>query len=442
MNGLNRALSLTQATAINVIDMVGIGPFIALSFVMSAMGGVHCMLAWLLGALLSFMDGFTWSALGAAHPEAGGTYAFNQQLYKRFGIGRLMAFLFLWQTTIQAPLVIASGAIGFSKYFQYLIPLDGIWQRLTSGALVIVVVVLLFRKVTTVGNISVLLSVVVFGLMGWLIISGLLYTQPLVQVAQLKQLFNINWNYDFFRSLNTASLKTIYCFLGYYNVCHLGGEIRNPQKNIPRSIFISIAIITVLYLLMQWSVLRVVGFEEAAKNEFVISLFFERIYNSTVAVFATCCILLVAFASLFAVVLGYSRIPYAAAVEGNYFRIFGKLHPTLNFPHYSLLILGAVAFCFSLFNRMGDIISAIVVVRILIQFVSQAAGLLYNRAADGSASIYKMLWFPIPSIISIAIWLYIFTFSEWKFIIGACSIIISGLVLYYIFINQNKNKGV
>ena len=129
-------MSLTQATAINMIDMVGIGPFVTISFVVGLMQGPISILAWLLGALLAYMDGMVWAEMGAKWPEAGGSYVFLQKIFGgRFG--KLMAFLFIWQTTIQAPLVVASGAIGFSGYLEYLVPLGYYGRKAVSGALVI-----------------------------------------------------------------------------------------------------------------------------------------------------------------------------------------------------------------------------------------------------------------------------------------------------------------
>lgn len=373
MNKLIRGLSLRQAVAVNMIDMVGIGPFITIPFIIGAMNGPQCILAWMLGALLSFCDGCVWAELGAKWPQAGGSYVFLQNLYgKKYG--GLFSFLYIWQTTIQAPLVIASGAIGFAAYLQYLVPLE-IWQqKCVSGGLVLVLLFLLYRKINDIGKISVFMGIIVCGTILWLIISGLTHFDAKLAFTYPADAFKLTPL--FFIGLGNASTKTIYSFLGYYNVCHLGGEIKHPEKNIPRSIFISIAGISILYLLMQIAVLGVIPWQDAKDSEFIVSTFFEKIYGLTAAKIATALILFIAISSLFAVMLGYSRVPYAAAADGNYFRIFSKLHPTKHFPHLSLLILGAVAFFFSLLFKMKEIISAIIIMRILIQFVSQSIGIL------------------------------------------------------------------
>ncbi|QQL50799.1 APC family permease [Mucilaginibacter ginkgonis] len=432
---LERGLSLTQGTAINMIDMVGIGPFVTLPFIVGAMKGQQCIIAWLLGALLAFMDGSIWAEMGAKWPHAGGSYVFLQKLYGKYG--KMFAFLFIWQTTIQAPLVIASGAIGFSQYLTYLVHLTDGEQKIVSGCLVILMVLLLYRNIKTVGKISVILWIITGGTFLWLIGSGF-------GSFDSKQAFTVSkdaWDLTplFFVGLGQASLKTVYSYLGYYNVCHLGAEIKEPERNIPKAIFISIAGIAVLYLGMQIMVLGVLPWQTVAASKFPISLYFEHIYNSGVARFATSLILIIALSSLFSVTLGYSRVPYAAAIDGNFFKIFGQVHPTKRFPHVSLLILGAFAFVFSLLFKMQEVITAIVTMRIIIQFLGQAIGIIiWHRQKPNEERPYKMKFFPIPAIIAIAVWLFILLMSPGKYILMACGVITSGLILYYFWHRFNK----
>jgi amino acid transporter len=428
---LVRGLSLAQATALNMIDMVGIGPFITISFVIGAMKGPQCMIAWIVGAVLSLMDGFVWAELGAAFPRAGGSYIFLRKLYGEERWGRLFSFLYIWQTTIQAPLVIASGAIGFAHYLAYIYPLGDGASRMVSGGLVLLITALLYRKIADIGKISVFMWAVVAGTMIWLIVAGLTHFHSELAFTFPEHAFDLNGL--FFVGLGMASTKTIYSFLGYYNVCHLGGEIREPEKNIPRSIFISITGICILYLLMQVSVLGVIPWQEAQGSEFIVSTFFERIYGSTAAIVATSLILFIAMASLFSATLGYSRIPYAAAVNGDYFRIFSRLHPTRQFPHVSLLILCGVSFVFSLLFKLADLITALIVMRILVQFIAQAAGLIAYRYKNKEAVFPFRMWlFPLPAIISIGIWLFIFFSNEWRFMLLAGAVIASGIMIFLV----------
>jgi fructoselysine transporter len=429
---LERGLSLTQATAVNMIDMVGIGPFVTLSMIVGLMHGPASIFAWLLGALLAFVDGMVWAELGAKWPQAGGSYVFLQKLFGEKKWGRLMAFLFIWQTTIQAPLVIASGAIGFAKYFSYLVPLNDLEKKVVSGSLVILLVALLYRNIKSIGRISVVLWVITGGTILWLIGSGFGHFNA-------SRAFNLTLTgFDtsalLFAALGQASLKAVYSYLGYYNVCHLGAEIKDPEKNIPRSIFLSITGIAILYLAMQTMVVGVLPWETVAKSDFVASIYFEHIYNSHfVGQVATFLILIIAMASLFSAILGYSRIPYAAAKEGDFFRVFAKVHPKYHFPHVSLLAIGAVGFIFSLLLRLGEVITTILMMRMLVQFVSQAVGVIaWHYRKPHEERPYKMPLFPIPAVLSIAIWLYIFFSNEVKYQLFAFGVITSGIVAYYL----------
>ncbi len=434
---LSRKINLLQASAINMIDMVGIGPFVVMSFVVEKMHEQYSFLyAWIAGAVLSFIDGMVWSQLGATFPLAGGSYNF---LKEGFGEkwGKPMSFLFVWQTMIQAPLVIASAAIGFAQYFNYLVPLDEFESKLVSGTVVILIVFLLYRKIEDIGKISVLLWIGVFIIMGWIIVGAFMhgnFTSPVEHIND-----NLQLNSAFAAALGFACVKTVYSYLGYYNVCHLGGEIINPEKNIPRSMFISIAVICFLYLMMNISVASVLPLHTMAASSFVVSEYINVIGGPTAAMIATGIILWVAFASVFSATLGYSRIPYAAARDGAFFPVFARLHPTKNFPYISLLVLGLVAFVFSLLFKLSDVITAILSMRIMVQFVGQAIGLLLLHKRKGRNFFkWKMPLYPLPVLLAISIWLFIFYSTEIKMMLIAGAIISAGIVAYLIKAHYKK----
>ena len=428
---LERRLSLSQASAINMIDMVGIGPFITLPMVIGMMNGPYFLYAWLAGAFLSIVDGMVWSELGAAFPRAGGSYNFLKEAYGKNGAGKMMSFLFVWQTMIQAPLVIASAAIGFAKYFSFIVPLTNVTEKLVSGSVVILIVILLYRKIEAIGKISILLWSGVIITMFWIIGGGIVHGDFFAPVRNINS--GLTVDYAFVTAIGFASVKSVYSYLGYYNVCHLGSEIKNPSKNIPRSIFISIAGIAVLYLLMNISVVSVIPWQQAKESEFVISEFMEALMGHTAATIITCLILWVAFASVFSATLGYSRIPYAAAADGEFFKVFAKLHPTKNFPYISLLFLGSVAFIFSMLFKLSEAISAILAMRIMIQFIGQAVGLLILRSKKNKIDFpYKMPLFPLPVFVAIAMWFFILISTGSKLMLSGLIVIFLGAIVYFI----------
>ena len=224
--GLERGLGLKEAVALNMIEIVGIGPFVVSGAVIKAMGGPQALLAWLGGALLATLDAFVWSELGAAMPKAGGTYVFLREAYGPGRWGRLMSFLFVWQTFVQAPLSVASAAIGFTRYAGYLHPLSAWESKAVSGGLVVLLIILLYRRITTIGKISLLLWAGVVGTLLWLIWGGMRHFDAKVAFDFPPGAFSFSWVW--FAGLGSAMVSTIYSYWGYYNICHLGGEIREP----------------------------------------------------------------------------------------------------------------------------------------------------------------------------------------------------------------------
>ena len=444
---LERGLGLLEATSLNMTFMVGIGPFIVIPFIVQAMGGPQCILAWVAGAVLALLDGCVWAELGAAMPQAGGSYVFLREAYGANRWGRLMSFLFIWQTLFQAPLSISSGALGFADYSIYLtakIPgvagwfqahardasaILAIYGRVVAVLLILIAVVLLYRRITTIGKISTALWVIVLGTILWLIYGGATHFNS-------KLVFSYpagTWTLSriFFVGLGHASVQTVYSYLGYYNVCNLGGEMKNPERNIPRAIYFSIFGIAILYFAMQTSILAVIPWQEAATTPFVVSLFVERTFGMNWATLATALILVLAFGSIFSATLGYSRVPYAAALDGNFFSIFGRVHPTKHFPHISLLALGATSIFICLFFGLFSVIRAILAMRCLIQFVGQAVGLLLlHRRWQADRWPFRMWLYPVPALLAIVGWIAIFISTGRKPMLASLAAMAAGILVY------------
>ncbi|HTZ98702.1 MAG TPA: APC family permease [Candidatus Aquilonibacter sp.] len=442
---LERGLGLVEATSLNMTFMVGIGPFVVIPYVIQAMhGGAESLLAWAAGAVLAVCDGCIWAELGAAMPEAGGSYVFLREAYGAMRWGRLLAFLYIWQTLFQGPLSIASGALGFADYSAYLVNKSGALARLLArvaaaicthddnliGALIVVfVILLLYRRITQIGRISVVFSVVVIGTILWIVWGG-------ARHFDAHRVFDFSggdrsFSWLLFAALGHGTVQTIYSYLGYYNVCNLGGEMKNPEKNIPRAIFISILGISALYLGMQASVLSVIPWREAAQSKFIVSTFIERVYGSQWAALATSLILITALGSVFSAMLGYSRVPYAAAVDGNFLSVFARVHPKKHFPYVSLVALGAVAALCCLAFSLISVIRAILAMRCLIQFAAQGVGLiLLHRRWQGERLPFRMWLYPVPVIVAIAGWIAIFFSTGRKPMLASLAAAGAGILVY------------
>jgi basic amino acid/polyamine antiporter, APA family len=465
---LMRGVGLGSATALNMIDMIGVGPFITIPLVVGAMGGPQAMLGWVLGALLALCDGLVWAELGAAMPGSGGSYRYLSEIYGRQRLGKLVSFLFIWQLSFSAPLSIASGAIGFAGYASYLapglqweyavqewsvhVPLLGIlqvrWMAAgTTGVaigIVLLAMLLLYRRITQVGWISKLLWAGVIGTIGWIIFAGLTHFNPSLAFSFPPGAFSLSPS--FFLGLGSAMLISTYDYWGYYNVCFLGDEIREPGRNIPRALLLSILLVAGLYLLMNISILGVVDWKEmlgpqdAHNKLYVVSIFMQRIYGTWAANLVTVLVMWTAFASVFSLMLGYSRVPYAAALDGNYFKIFARVHPVYRFPHVSLLALGGAGLLFCFFS-LADVISALVVIRILLQFIVQAIGLIVLRIRRPEIPRPFRMWlYPVPAILAIIGFAYILIERNnfLKEVRYAAVIVIVGLTVYMLRAWSNR----
>lgn len=437
---LERGLGLLEATSLNITFMVGIGPFVVIPFVVQAMGGPQCLIAWLTGAVLALFDGCVWAELGAALPHAGGSYVFLREAYGAQRWGRLMSFLYIWQTLFQGPLSIASGALGFANYSTYLSHssntatasaalLTSPAEKAVAAGIVVLAVILLYRRITTIGKISIALCAIVVATILWLIYGGITHFHPGYLLSFPPGAWNFSW--IFAAALGHGTVQTVYSYLGYYNVCNLGGEMKRPERNIPRAIFLSIGVIALLYFVMQTSILGVVPWQEAARTKAVVSIFVARTFGPGWAAFATVLILITAFGSIFAATLGYSRVPYAAALDGNFFSVFSRVHPSERFPTVSLVALGATAVVFCLSLTLIDTIRAILAMRCLIQFIGQAVGLLILHRHWGRGRLPFRMWlFPVPLVVAIVGWIGIFISTGRTPILASLAAMTAGVVVY------------
>jgi len=426
--GLVRGLGLKEATAANVVQMVGIGPFITIALLIAAMGGPQAMLGWVVGALLAICDGLVWAELGAAMPGAGGSYLYLREAYGPQKMGQLMAFLFVWMILFTTPLSAASGSVGFAEYLHYLVPGLGYWgQILVAVAVVVLVTFLAYRDIQSIGRLSFWLMLVVTGTIVWVIISGLFKVKLELLTDFPPRAFS--FSQGFFLGLGQASLYAIYGYGGYNNVCYLGGEVKDPTRNIPRAIIVSILVVAALYFFMTFAIIGVVPWQQAAKSPHLVSDFIEMIYGARAGVVLTVLILGAAFASVFALMVGQSRIPYAAAADGQFLRVFARLHPTGRFPHVSILILGALAVV-CCFLPLSQIINVLMVIQVIILFLAQILAVTLIRKRADIHRPFQMWLYPLPSILAAALWVLVLISTGWKLVAIGTAVLAGGIAAY------------
>ena len=428
---LKRTLTLRGAVTLNLLDMIGAGPFITLPLLIATMGGAQAMLGWVLGAFLAACDGLVWAELGAAMPEAGGTYAYLRGIFPG-RLGRWLSFLFVFQLCLSAPLSVASGCIGLSQYAGSLVPPARLrmavhtaafgvhgpgmalgWPTLFAILSVLLAMALLYRNLAHVERLGRLLLGIVLLAIGWTVLTAVWHGDWSRAVAFPPGAFHPN--HAFFVGLGSAMLVATYDFWGYYNVTFLGGEVEDPGRTLPRALLLSIAIVTGLYLLLNASVLALLGAPailrmaadpaQPALLTAVMQSAYAPAFGAHAAAWlgrvAALLVMVTAFASVFALLLGYSRIPFAAARDGNFFAPFGRLHPTRGFPHVSLLVLGGVACVCCLFS-LRDVIAALVVLRIVLQFGLQQIGVMVLRVRKPDLPRPFRVWlYPVPPLLAL-----------------------------------------
>jgi amino acid transporter len=435
---LIRRFGLLSATALNMTNMIGVGPFITIPLLMSALGGPQAMLGWIVALVIVICDGMVWSELGAAMPGSGGSFNYLREAFGRERYGRLMAFLFVWQFVLSGPLEIASGYIGFAQYASY------IWSGLTRpGVIALVTVVglvniaLLYRRINSIAKITISLWIGTLITVLAVIVTGAMHFNPHIAFDFPPGAFN--FSIGFFLGLGAASRIGIYDYLGYYDVCYIGDEVRDPGRVIPRSILISTAAVAVIYLGINLSIIGIVPWREFVpadahpESSFIVSIFMQKIYGTGVAVIFTLLVLWTAFGSVFALLLGYSRIPYAAAESGYFFRVFARLHPTKDFPYISLLVLGAISIVAGFFS-LGTVIDALIVTRILVQFMGQAFGLiLLRRQQPDMPRPYRMWLYPLPALIALAGWIFVFATTQVAVILFGIGVLAMGFLAFLLW---------
>lgn len=431
MSQLERRLTVFNATTINMANMVGIGPFIAIALILKSLGGPQAYLAWLVGVVIAIADGLVVAELGAALPASGGTYVFLREGFGPQRWGRMLAFLFVWQVLFAGPLEIATGNIGLVQYLRVFWPdISDMEGKFMAAGICVFLVFALYRRIGSIAKIMAGLWAVMLLTTGWVIISGLMSFDAKLAFDLPADAWKIDWN--FFQGLGKGSAEVLYLFLGYYQVCYLGAEVKNPGKTIPRAVIYSVLAVAVIDIAISFSFIGVVPWREAMESQFLGATFVERVYGSWAAQVLAGLIVVTAFASIFALLLGYSRVPYAAAKDGIFFRWLGELHPTKGFPHRSLLLIGAGAVVASFFS-LEDVIAALMAARILIQFIGHTVALFLIRANRPDIERpFQMPLYPLPALISMVGYLYVFVALGTKFMAFGVGTLLLGLVVYLI----------
>ncbi|HET6267682.1 MAG TPA: amino acid permease [Acidobacteriota bacterium] len=440
---LLRRFGLIHATALNMSNMIGVGPFITIPLLMSALGGPQAMLGWVVAVLIAIPDGMVWSELGAAMPGSGGSYLYLREGFGRESFGRLIAFLFIWQFILSGPLEIASGYIGFARYTGYIWPdITPRTTLLVAAAVGVINIVLLYRRITSIAAITVSLWIGTLLTTLAVIVTGATHFSAARAFDFPPAAFKFSVGFLF--GLGAASRIGVYDYLGYYDICYIGDEVKEPGRTIPRSIIISVIAVALIYVAINLSIIGVMPWREFVPwdshptSGFVVSAMMERIYGPKIATIFTVMVLWTAFGSVFALLLGYSRIPYAAALDGYFFKVFGRLHPTKRFPYIALIVLGVVSIVCSFFS-LDVVIDALISTRILVQFIGQIFALiLLRQRAPEMPRPYKMWLYPLPALLALIGWVFIFATTALPVILLGLGTLALGAIFFFVWSWHSK----
>ncbi|HMF29766.1 MAG TPA: amino acid permease, partial [Candidatus Cybelea sp.] len=433
---LNRAIDLRGAISINVITMIGIGPLVTIPLVIAALAGPLALVGWIAGAVVALCDGMVWAELSSQYPGSGGTYVYLRNAFGPERLGKALAFLFNWQFLLAAPCLLASGYIGFTNYAAYFFPAlsTNIFAHdAVAVSIGIVTILLLYRRTSHVAALGALLAIAATLTIALVALAGLTH-------ANFSQAFHLSaplrLDAGFLAGFGVALYITLYDYAGYADAALVGDEVERPERTIPLAIILSILIVATLYVLLQIGVLGAVPWRSlldahgapTPQSQYVGALVVERAWGRIAAIAVTGLVLITAFASVYGNLFGFSRIPFGAARDGAFLRIFARLHPRKEIPHVSLLAVGLLSLVASLFT-LDQVIAFLTAGIVLIQGIAQILALGILRARK-TAAPFRMPLYPLPALVALAGWIWAFTFTGPQAIALGVGWLAVGAILY------------
>ncbi|MBE8521086.1 amino acid permease [Amycolatopsis sp. H6(2020)] len=440
---LERRIGPLQATAINMTQMCGIGPFVTIPTMVATMGGPQAMFGWIIGAIVALADGLIWAELGAAMPGAGGTYLYLREAFQ-YRTGRLMPFLFVWSAVLFIPLIMSTGIIGLVQYLGYLIP--GVTDdagttplgKIIGVGITLVIILALFRKIGQISKLTTVLFVIMLVAVLTTIVAAFSHFSASQAFAFTPGAFSSGGVGTFWGGLGAGLVIAIYDYLGYNTSAYLGGEVRTPGRTLPRSIIFSILGIMGLYFLLQIGVLGSIPLEQLKTAKSVASSVLEQVWGTGTAKVITVLIVIAAIGSVFAGLLGGSRVPFEAARDKVFLPVFGKLHPKLHLPTAGVLAMGAITIIGSLFT-LTEVINAAVATLVIIQSLAQVAAIVVlRRRQPNLRRPYRQWLFPVPTLIALVGWVYIYVHAGWLPVGLSLAWIAIGAIAYLVYAKAER----
>jgi amino acid transporter len=458
VHGLQRHFGLLQATALNVTFVVGLGVFVTIPMMLKEMPGPGVLLAWVAAGVLILADGLIWSELAASIPGSGGSYLYLLEAYGKQRWGRLMAFLFVWQFMLSGPLEIASGLIAIAQVAKEIDPhwarfdkdnsaeeVIGSWgdnqelkvtfgpSRLAIMVIGVGLIVMLYRRITILARLTVMFWVCVLAAIAWILVEGWLRFDPGIAFKGPSEPQAIDL------SIGKAMAWAVYAYIGYYSICYMGDEVRDPGRTIPRSIIFTCALVCLLFVGLHLAFLGTVPWQtiprkqEDIDNYSLAADFMRRIHGEWAVILVSLLLIVSSIGSAFAALLSYSRIPYGAARHGHFFSIFGRVHARHHIPHLALLLVGGLTISLCFFD-LGSVITALIVTRVLQQFIGQVIGvMLLRHTQPDRPRPYRIFLYPLPCVAALIGWVFLYYCADVPFMVLGLATLGAGVLVFLIW---------
>lgn len=408
---LVRGLGLWAAIAVVIGDTIGSGIFLVPSAMARTVGSTALVFtAWIVGGLIVLCGAFCYAELGATFPKAGGPYA-----YLTRGLGPLWGFLFGWMSAfLERPVAMATLAAGFARFLGFLFPavatplfaVHSAWGEFTvtmaqplAALVVILVTAVNYLSVTMSGAIQMALTSIKIATIVLIVVGGFLFgTSHVTDAANAVPLRHLS-PFGAVLAVLAALVPAMWAYNGFNDLGHLGEEVMEPHRNIPRAILIGLGAIGVLYLLANVVYFRVLGFAVVATSTHVASDAIRTFAGDSGAIALTLAMAISALGALHVVVMTGARIPYAMARDGVFFSFAGHLQPKLRTPSGSLLFLGVVATLLALTGTYEQLYSLFVFALWIFMGLTAIAVLRLRKKEPDLVRPFRAWGYPVTPIV-------------------------------------------
>jgi APA family basic amino acid/polyamine antiporter len=400
MAELKRDLGIWTALAIVVGTVIGSGIFRVPQSMILATGSVRLVfVVWVVGGMLSLAGALTYAELAAAMPGAGGEYVYLTEAY-----GPLWGFLYSWtQMWVAKSGSIATLATAFFEYTAHFVPqFEAIWFTVGPfsvkyGQVFALVLILLlgginYLGVKVGGDVQVVVTAVKVGLIAFVILTGLLYSQPALPVAALTPL---PASPPVFAGFVAALVGALWAYDGWNNVGMVASEIRNPQRNLPLSLIGGTLGVIAIYMLANWAYFRVLSPGEVGAHKLVAAEMMQRIAGSRGASAVSIAAMISIFAALNGSILTGARVPYAAARDGLFFRSAARIHPAFHTPGISILMLSAWSSVLVLSGKYDELFDFVIFGSWILYGMATASVFVLRRTRPHLPRPYKTFGYPV-----------------------------------------------